>query len=264
MSGEPGTLGAADPGTDAVEAKRASSALRANLKQELLAPVTALLEYSDMLVEEARDRGHDRILEDLCAVQASCARVREVVDAVLDPARPLPDEKQARHDLYNPLNPVVQYCEMLLEDAEEELFLEPFVGDLREMLRLAKHLLGRIGDLFSFNRAPEGCTPVVSVPGLPPPLSARAVPVAEKGAILVVDDNAINRNVLCRRLERDGHRAAGAENGRVALRMLEEHPFDLVLLDVLMPELGGFETLAHLKADERLAHVPVIMISALD
>lgn len=258
-------LRTADPDSDVViEARRAWSAIRANLKQELLAPVLALHEYSGMLVDQARDRGDEQVLEDLERVQEACARLRQEMDGVLDPSRPRPDERQTRHDLCNHLNAVVQVGELLLEDAGEQLSLAPFVPDLREMLVLAGQLLRRIDDLFRFNRPSESCTPAAPVGGLPPRLPAAAVPPAETGLILVVDDNAINRHVLCRRLERDGHRAVEAENGRVALRLLEEIPFDLVLLDVLMPELGGFETLAHLKADLRLAHVPVIVISALD
>ena len=80
--------------------------------------------------------------------------------------------------------------------------------------------------------------------------------------VLVVDDNEMNRDVLCRRLRKDGHDTAEAENGRVALEKLAAEAFDLVLLDVMMPEIDGKETLARIKADERLSHIPVIMISA--
>jgi adenylate cyclase len=84
-------------------------------------------------------------------------------------------------------------------------------------------------------------------------------------AILVVDDNEDNRYTLTRRLEREGYAdVATAENGRRALELLRTRPFDLVLLDVMMPELNGYEVLAALKADEQLRHIPVIMISAVD
>jgi two-component system cell cycle response regulator len=82
--------------------------------------------------------------------------------------------------------------------------------------------------------------------------------------ILVVDDDPINRMLLSRELERQGHRVATADDGREALAELRAEPFDLVLLDVLMPELDGHETLAQIEADEKLRHVPVIMVSALE
>jgi len=70
--------------------------------------------------------------------------------------------------------------------------------------------------------------------------------------------------MLSRRLERQGHRVKLAENGKRALEMLREEDFDLVLLDVMMPEMDGYQVLEHLHADDKLRGLPVIMISALD
>ena len=84
------------------------------------------------------------------------------------------------------------------------------------------------------------------------------------GRVLVVDDVEMNRDVLARRLRQQGHAVATAENGRRALEMLAAEEFDLVLLDIMMPELDGFQVLERLRQDEALRHVPVIMISAVD
>jgi phosphoserine phosphatase RsbU/P len=84
-------------------------------------------------------------------------------------------------------------------------------------------------------------------------------------ALLVVDDNEDNRYTLTQRLKRLGYEnVATAVDGRDALTRLREGPYDLVLLDVMMPEMNGYEVLQHLKGDERLRDLPVIMISALD
>jgi two-component system cell cycle response regulator len=83
-------------------------------------------------------------------------------------------------------------------------------------------------------------------------------------SILVVDDDPINRMLLSRDLERQGHRVATTEDGRQALAVLRAEPFDVVLLDVLMPELDGYETLAQIERDKKLRHIPVIMVSALE
>ncbi|MEO6528029.1 MAG: SpoIIE family protein phosphatase [Gemmatimonadaceae bacterium] len=80
--------------------------------------------------------------------------------------------------------------------------------------------------------------------------------------ILVVDDNELNRDLLSRRLRRDGHTVVLAEDGRVALDRAAEQPFDLVLLDIMMPGLTGYEVLEQLKADPALRHIPVVMITA--
>jgi class 3 adenylate cyclase len=94
--------------------------------------------------------------------------------------------------------------------------------------------------------------------------SVDRIAATEPGSCLVVDDNPTNRDILCRLLLRQGHKVATAVNGRQALDMLQAEPFDLVLLDIMMPELNGFQVLDRLKADEHLRDVPVIMISALD
>jgi DNA-binding response OmpR family regulator len=83
-------------------------------------------------------------------------------------------------------------------------------------------------------------------------------------AILVVDDDPLNRMLLTRELERQGHRVVAAENGLKALEALNAEPFDIVLLDVLMPGLDGHDTLARIEQDDKLRHIPVIMVSALD
>ena len=86
----------------------------------------------------------------------------------------------------------------------------------------------------------------------------------EGSALLVVDDNEDNRYTLTLRLKRQGYaNVATAQDGREALDLLRTRPFDLVLLDIMMPELNGYQVLAELKADDQLRHIPVIMISAV-
>ena len=83
-------------------------------------------------------------------------------------------------------------------------------------------------------------------------------------ALLVVDDNENNRYTLTRRLQREGYtNLTTANDGRQALELLQSKKFDLVLLDIMMPELNGYQVLEHLKADAELRHLPVIMISAV-
>ncbi|MEJ2735466.1 MAG: response regulator, partial [Anaerolineae bacterium] len=85
-----------------------------------------------------------------------------------------------------------------------------------------------------------------------------------QGRVLVVDDYVLNRMQLKRSCEQQGHTVTLAENGRQALEMLDAGDFDLVLLDILMPEMDGFEVLARLKSDPAQRDLPVIVISALD
>ena len=82
--------------------------------------------------------------------------------------------------------------------------------------------------------------------------------------ILIVDDNETNRDLLCRRLDREGLTATPARDGREAIALLENGGFDLVLLDILMPEVDGYEVLRVIKSTAELRDIPVVMISALD
>lgn len=85
-----------------------------------------------------------------------------------------------------------------------------------------------------------------------------------QGTILVVDDNRLNRATLAHCLRQEGHTPVTAEDGRQALAMIHTQPFDLVLLDIVMPELDGYQVLEQIKSDSRLRDLPVIVISALD
>ena len=81
--------------------------------------------------------------------------------------------------------------------------------------------------------------------------------------ILVVDDDELARMEISRCVEQQGHTVSLAEDGAQALDMLRSQTFDLVLLDLLMPGVDGFEVLRHMKADTALREVPVIVITAV-
>ncbi len=180
-----------------------------------------------------------------------------------------------RHELRTPINHIIGYSELLLEEAEDSP-LDAYTGDLQKIHAAGKTLLGLINTLlespvgitesYSFVPQPaidpypvgDGDTDrggVSAEPGTSPVLS---------GHLLVVDDNDVNRDMLSRRLRHQGYRVSVADDGRRALQSVRDEPVDLVLLDVLMPEMDGYETLKQLKADPRLRDIPVIMISALD
>jgi class 3 adenylate cyclase len=103
--------------------------------------------------------------------------------------------------------------------------------------------------------AAEGASQFVTVTGMAP---------LHRGLLLVVDDDEGNRDVLARRLLRDGHEVMLAEGGRQALRMVQRYDFDLVLLDLMMPEMDGLQVLVELRRNPKIQQLPVIMISAAD
>ncbi|ADH85435.1 HD domain-containing phosphohydrolase [Desulfurivibrio alkaliphilus] len=184
------------------------------------------------------------------------------------------DVATARHDLRNPLNNILGYTEMLLEDHEENPEVPDFTGQLQEFYVLSRLVLQEVNKLqqLPLTGYRQGVTPgkpaAAPTPKTPPGRTeAKALQAiddrGEKPLILVVDDITANREVLSRRLRRLGYLVMEAENGRQALAMLETGAFDLVLLDILMPELDGYEVLRRIKANELIRHVPVLMISAV-
>ncbi len=82
--------------------------------------------------------------------------------------------------------------------------------------------------------------------------------------VLIVDDNEINRDMLARRLHRRDFNLSMAGDGREALSMIQANLYDLILLDIMMPEIDGYAVLKYLKEDSRLRDIPVIMISAVE
>src|SRR6185312_7398722 len=103
----------------------------------------------------------------------------------------------------------------------------------------------------------------------PPPPNRKTAPMTHTavrggGKILVADDDNANRDLLRRRLVCEGHEVVEARSGLEVLALLKESACDLVLLDILMPDLDGFQTLARIKQDVQFRELPVIMISALE
>jgi two-component system, sensor histidine kinase and response regulator len=170
---------------------------------------------------------------------------------------------QLLHDLRSPLNHIIGYSEMLTEEAGSQC-REGFVTDLEKIRAAGHRMLALIEENFTSVREAIPALVVNDSEPLPQSEAAAQNVAGASGLLLVVDDDAANREVLSRRLERQGHEVRTASNGLEALRLMGDAAFDLVLLDIMMPEMDGYEVLGQIKADERLQHIPVIMISALN
>lgn len=201
-----------------------------------------------------------------------------------------PTLSDLRHDLRTPVGNIIGYAEMLLEDAGDTGNKNEIAGDLNRVVAAAKRLLAMIDERLSdqaFARLGVGggvaATADVARPNAPAATETRnsapraaettvalaAVPAAqapqkEHGLLLVVDDIEQNRDLLARRLERLGHEVVTAGDGPEALGLLAGGGFDLVLLDIMMPGMDGYEVLRRIKEDSELRHTPVLMVSALD
>ncbi len=175
----------------------------------------------------------------------------------------------ARHSLRTPLNHIIGYSEMLIEEAEEN-HLERFAADLHKIHAAGKQLLGALDQFLGAKpkQSKSSRTNEINVLGelAPKPLAlVENIPdVTRSGLILVVDDDPGNRDILARRLEHEGYTLKCAVDGKDALERLATDAIDLILLDVMMPGMSGYEVLDTIKQDTRWHDIPVIMISALD
>ena len=262
--------------------ERQRSARLANMRQELLAPVTALVGYGELLTEQAERLELADFAPDLerilSAAQDLLGLVNRLLDEAAAPARASRADLAAiqvrmRHDLRNPLNAIKGYAELLLEELDE-LGGAAIRADLEALLGESQSLLARIDVIVDFSRGGDSAelasqdegavaSMVANLVRTVRPIEISEVRPQETGRILVVDDNASNRDLLFRRLSHDGHQVTRADSGPRALEILAVEEFDLILLDLLMPELNGFQVLERLKTDDRLHDIPVIMISGL-
>ena len=177
-----------------------------------------------------------------------------------------------RHDLRTPLNQIIGYSELVAEDLEGDTHARTR-EDLEKIGRAARGLAelitreiqpGRIALVGSRTETPADRVAPDKPPMAVADESAEIVPAAVAAKILIVDDQEENCAVLQRRLEKEGHTCLSVQDGETALARLASEAFDLVLLDIMMPGIDGREVLRRIKTDEKLRHLPVIMISALD
>jgi signal transduction histidine kinase len=175
---------------------------------------------------------------------------------------------KTRHDLLNWLNQIIGYSEMLTEEADSS-GQDRLAGDLGNINSAAQQMLERLETLFScaydysIQTSDNRLLEIKEVPRTD--LNKHKTPFQDRaisGKILVVDDSPANQDILSRRLEKQGYQTVLANSGAQALEKLNLGSFDLVLLDVMMPDMDGYEVLQRMKADPVLVKIPVIMISA--
>ena len=264
-----------EPKPSSTEDDRLHRTLLAYVRQEFEAPVDAILGYAEIMLEDAEGQRNDAILGDLQRLHKAGLKLKELVSGLLDPAAVHQDfadfRRNLRHDLRTPISAIKGFGEWLLEDAQEARN-EVLARDLKKLLEAVARLLEQIDTLVDFTGSslpaatdgkPQSAT-VSAVLKSVQPLSPTVPGEARSSRILIVDDTEAIRELLSRRLAREGHRIVEAENGRSALDRIAVEPFDLILLDMMMPDINGYEVLTQLKADTRYSDIPVIIISALD
>jgi sigma-B regulation protein RsbU (phosphoserine phosphatase) len=248
-----------------------SAAPEGSIKHQLRTPLNHVIGYCEMLIDEAQDAGRENVLPDLERIHTAGRHLLEVINDLFHPEKALifrSDPSLLDHEIRTPLNQIIGYAEMLQDEVQTGEHPAAFVADLGRIHSAARRLLDDFVHYFG-----PGCANAPEGQGIPPgateivPTTARAVrmaPPQHTGKLIVADDDPGNREMLRRRLERLGHSVQLATNGRIALEMLRREAFDLLLLDLQMPEMNGYEVLQRLKVDDDLREIPVIVLSASD
>ncbi len=253
------------------------------LRHSLRTPLNQIIGYCEMLMESAEENGTMDLLRDLKRIHTSGGQLVALINDALAPWKIETgkiDVDSMRLEMRTPLNAIIGYAELCLDEStgpgKDEL-----VSDLKKIHRAAFNLYHLFEDKtfsskFSVGPNPgeagiashatigtSSFSPATTVVSHVVELTSPHVPTIP-AKLLAVDDDPSNLEMLTRRLQKLGHEVTKAVNGRIALQKLKEEEFDLVLLDILMPELDGFQTLEFIKADQRIRHLPVIMLTALD
>ncbi len=254
-------------------------AVLARIRHEFSGPIATIIGYIDLLEEDVPSLGLDHLAPDVARLRRAAVSLQNLVKQLSDRtalgfdggARAPTPVSKIRHDLRTPLNAIKGYAEMLLEEAPPDAITE----DLENLLGESQRLLTQIEQLTD-QSVSGGVPPAMPGPEEAPPgkdalsIISHSVPHETAAAqvnvcrILVVDDHESNRDLLIRRLSREGHTVTTAASGEEALALVEQETFDLILLDLLMPGLSGIDVLGRLKNDLHHRDIPVIMISALD
>lgn len=212
----------------------------ASFRHALRTPLNHIIGYSEMLVEEAVERGASDELSGLREIRGAAQELLKLVQGHLAPSLEyLPENGLARlrQDAAEPLATIEQRA-------------SEFTGaDIDRIARAAENLRGCLEN-------PPRDSAAASNPA--------TIPGVHFGRLLVVDDDATNRDILSRQLAKQGYLIETARGGLDALELMGRNHYHVVLLDLIMPGMDGFEVLSAMKANSKLRSVPVIMISALD
>jgi two-component system chemotaxis family response regulator WspR len=241
----------------------------AYLRHEYRTPVNHIVGYSELLIDEAAERRLAPFIPVFQQIQEGGRRILASIENAFG-EHTAPGLNWQGVEFRTSLGDAVQEMSRTLACLDKDLDRShrETQADLAAISGAIRRL-SLLGDL-EIREDPEarevpGRTEISHRHRLDDSCEVVLMPTRRRGGrILIADDDDANRHLLRRRLECDGHQVTEARNGQEVLDYLKEKTSDLVLLDIIMPVMDGFLTLARMKQDAALRDLPVIMISALD
>lgn len=245
------------------EPEEAHKSTLARLRHDLRTPLNQIIGYSELLVETVDEHDISDVVPPLEEIHRAGTDMLGKLNDELAPWKVQSGQvslPNLQTQLLDPLRLVDDACSRSSEIAGRHGAVD-LVDDLSKIVEAVANLRRGLNVTIQDEAKEADTGPSIPAIESQAPLSVRAT---ETGKLLVVDDDHLNREMIARRLEHMGFKIVLAADGLEALAALRREAFDLVLLDVLMPELDGFETLERIKANDRWRTIPVVMLSALD
>jgi adenylate cyclase len=230
--------------------------LAAQLRHELRTPLNHIIGYAEMLLEELEGGDRPELAAGLGAVRTDARELLARLNTVLAQGEAGPPDLAAARSSLTPLLERLRAA----TDTVRRQAMEAGAGALAPDVERIRAATERLGALLGEGGMPGASSPSAAAEAV----GAGAEPGKPRSVILVVDDNEENRDLLMRRLRRQGYEVVAAAGGLPGLDVLARTAVDLVLLDVMMPDLDGYAVLQRIKGDPALRDIPVLMISALD
>ena len=260
--------------------------LLTQIKQDFVTPANAIFDYLD-IVEKAVSKLDLQSEDELNQIKSSCNKLINQYEEAFNlytgsgsQGKKTPEEySELRHNLRTPLNAIIGYGEILIEDFEEDIpesrTRRIIINDLKHIIELARETEKAIEVFVDFirgddNASEEGDTSQVeTAEALFKSLGdiEHSITLSDElkaSDILIVDDNKTNCEVLERRLSMSGLKCRTAYDGESALDEVKKKTPDLILLDVILPDINGLELLKRFRSKHSVESLPVIMVSAFD
>jgi class 3 adenylate cyclase len=243
------------------------------LRQELLAPILSIEGYTELLRDHLKDPD---FLEDLGKIEQASIQTRglvyEMLEAETEDAEAAARTEQRgkyKHDLRNSVGAIAGYSEIILEDMEdedeefddEEVYFNHLIEESNKLLDMLDTLF-QSDDIFG-EEAEDSLNVDIHSIFDSFEKSDREDSKIITGNILIVDDNESSLNIMAHKLRKQGHTIRTGGSGREALERIREEIPDILLLDLFMYDMNGFEVLKEMGKDEELRSIPVIVITGL-
>ena len=254
------------------------------LRHDLRNPINAIIGYSELTIEDIEDSypNLNKLIPSLKIVKNDGKNILSIVNDILYNAERSITSKTKKIDLYkysksiqNSINSYVDNINLEIKKnikAIDKNINEDFVDDFNKIQKALETITTILNQMETVNDSEDE---IVNYRKKDIKLLENIMMTSDLidynlnssnliGNILIVDDSSVNLDLFKKQIQHFGHNVKTAEDGYIALKLIKENTFDLILLDLIMPRINGYQVLERLKSNQKTSNIPIIIISALD